>query len=660
MHVRTPSQIHLARRPTARNHMPTFRVWYTCLLLTVAGAPTPGDKCTALWDAFDRANRAVRIAPTPASESFQEGIAIAATMDNNESVACDFVHQLFHNAALFYAEHGDPDRAIELYLTALHHRRQYQSLVQLGLFLATIDRVKEAQPYLFEAQALLPGHLDLELLSATVLPFAYVNERSVAENLAFLHERLAALEARWLSKPPQDQLHPQRLMPWAPTLNRLHYASFDVHENLIFVKRKAQLSAWVTRSLRYTADHLRASWPPRPTTRKLRVGFMTTHWCRSHSLYMHAGPLVERLPRKTASVFYIRNENTACAGPGDNVVAAHPTVDRDVYISGDLSRLDESRHAIAGLRLDILVYLEIGMEPLPYFLAFARLAPVQMSTWCYVATSGLEDTVDYFVSAEHLEAPPQGGISGFTEQVVRFYHSPWLLGQGHTAKGEDRYAALIAAESTLTSKDQLGMPNSAPLLVCAQEAFKYHPSFDNILVSLLAKNPSAYLVLVFAAEAGSASYTVLPMLRDRLTARLGPELMRRVRMFDRRNRATYLALIAMSTAVLDTLPWSAFTTAYEALQMGVPLVTLPGKDSRGRFAYRLYRQIDVKELVANDTVHYVKIVTRLCSDRPWRAFVQAKVRDRVARTLGTPGSEAASLAEWDAFLHRAAAAAISG
>ena len=75
----------------------------------------PGDKCTALWGAFDRANRAVKTAPTRAAESFEEGIAIAAAMDNDQSVACDFVHQLFHNAGLFYAKHGDPDRAVELY-----------------------------------------------------------------------------------------------------------------------------------------------------------------------------------------------------------------------------------------------------------------------------------------------------------------------------------------------------------------------------------------------------------------------------------------------------------------------------------------------------------------------------------------------------------------
>ena len=41
-----------------------------------------------------------------------------------------------------------------------------------------------------------------------------------------------------------------------------------------------------------------------PTTRKLRVGFMTTHWCRSHSLYMHAGALVERLPRNLVSFIF--------------------------------------------------------------------------------------------------------------------------------------------------------------------------------------------------------------------------------------------------------------------------------------------------------------------------------------------------------------------
>lgn len=39
-----------------------------------------------------------------------------------------------------------------------------------------------------------------------------------------------------------------------------------------------------------------------------------------------------------------------------------------------------AREVVAGEKLDVLVYPDIGMEVLTYYMAFARLAPVQVPT----------------------------------------------------------------------------------------------------------------------------------------------------------------------------------------------------------------------------------------------------------------------------------------
>lgn len=43
--------------------------------------------------------------------------------------------------------------------------------------------------------------------------------------------------------------------------------------------------------------------------------------------------------------------------------------------------LDLARRAVAQEALDVLVYPDLGMEPLTYFMAFARLAPVQVRSY---------------------------------------------------------------------------------------------------------------------------------------------------------------------------------------------------------------------------------------------------------------------------------------
>ena len=61
------------------------------------------------------------------------------------------------------------------------------------------------------------------------------------------------------------------------------------------------------------------------------------------------------------------------------------------------SVLKQAQELIAAYEPDILYYPDIGMEPVSYFLAFARLAPVQCACWGHPVTSGIPN-IDYFLS----------------------------------------------------------------------------------------------------------------------------------------------------------------------------------------------------------------------------------------------------------------------
>ena len=52
--------------------------------------------------------------------------------------------------------------------------------------------------------------------------------------------------------------------------------------------------------------------------------------------------------------------------------------------------------AIAELKLHVLLYADIGMDPFTYFLTYARLAPVQAVTHGHPCTTGVPE-IDYFV-----------------------------------------------------------------------------------------------------------------------------------------------------------------------------------------------------------------------------------------------------------------------
>ena len=57
---------------------------------------------------------------------------------------------------------------------------------------------------------------------------------------------------------------------------------------------------------------------------------------------------------------------------------------------------------IASLRLDVLVFCDIGMDTFSSFLAHSRLAPVQLAFWGHPMTTGLA-SIDYFISSPLYE-----------------------------------------------------------------------------------------------------------------------------------------------------------------------------------------------------------------------------------------------------------------
>ena len=78
--------------------------------------------------------------------------------------------------------------------------------------------------------------------------------------------------------------------------------------------------------------------------------------------------------------------------------------------------LFKKRDIIEEQKLDILVYCDIGMSPETQWLAYSRLAPIQLNTWGHSDTSGI-DTIDYFMSSSLYE--DESSQVNYSEQLIR-------------------------------------------------------------------------------------------------------------------------------------------------------------------------------------------------------------------------------------------------
>jgi len=100
---------------------------------------------------------------------------------------------------------------------------------------------------------------------------------------------------------------------------------------------------------------------------------------------------------------------------------------------------------------------------------------------------------------------------------------------------------------------------------------------------------------------------------------------------DAENQARY----AVVDFVLDPAPYGGANGTLEALDMGVPVVTLVGKRHGERSSYSILRNLGVTGTIANSGREYVDIAVRLATDASFMADVRAQIRAGLAQSALT-------------------------
>lgn len=474
----------------------------------------------------------------------------------------------------------------------------------LGHCLLAAGRVDEARAAYERAGSRRPERWLRQFRAALVAPV-------VAPDRAFVdeyRERVAATLDRFADRGPAElaDLHCCGAEP--PML--LAYHGHDLQP---IMERYAQ----------FFRARLPAAEPPRRGDRPA-VGIVVT---RGHEgvFARCLGPLVARLD---ASQYAVR---VVCTRSGANVLRHMlPDARWDFHLLAD--RVPASAEMLRGVGYDVLVYWEIGTDSTNYFLPFFRPARVQVNSWGWPSTSGMTE-VEAYLSCEALE--PADGESHYTERLVRLRELPtYYLRPPVPAAPRDRTA--------------FGLPADRRFYLCQQNVRKYHPEFDEALAGILRTDGLA-VVGVIADE----QPRITELLRDRF-ARVMPDVVDRIRVFNRLEREAYLELVAAADVVLDTFHYGGgANTVLDAVACGTPVVTRPGRYHRGRWAAAVNSRLGLDALNADSTARYVETAVAVGGDPARREAIRA--------TLRGPGAELfenmAAVREWDAWLAQAVARA---
>lgn len=355
----------------------------------------------------------------------------------------------------------------------------------------------------------------------------------------------------------------------------------------------------------------------RPRGPRLRVGFLSAHF-RDHTIGRLNLGRVQRLARSRFEVTVI-----SLRPPADAVAQAfQQAADRFVLVPRDPAA---ARRAIAELGLDILVFADVGMDTLTQTLAYSRMAPIQCVTWGHPDTTG-SPVMDYFVSSRLLETDEADGH--YSEQLVRLPN----LGV---------YYARPALSGVPRNREFFGLDPTRHVYLCPQTLFKFHPEYDDVLRGILEADPLGDLVV---PEGRVPAWTARLCQR---WARTLPAAGRRVRFVPAQPNADFLHLLAQADVMLDPFPFGGGNTTYEALAVGTPVVTKPGRFLRGRIAGALYQRMGLDSAVAVTDEQYVSLAVRLATDGDFRRTVQREIAD----TCPVLFENDRDVTAWDEFLH---------
>ncbi|MBF0225385.1 MAG: tetratricopeptide repeat protein [Desulfobacterales bacterium] len=271
------------------------------------------------------------------------------------------------------------------------------------------------------------------------------------------------------------------------------------------------------------------------------------------------------------------------------------------------TKLNESRKIIAEQNLDILYYLDIGMDSLTYFLAFSRLAPVQCVTWGHPVTTGLPN-MDYFISSKDLETP--FSQEHYTEKLVKlerlsvYYYYPKV-------------------PKIIPNRKKFGIPHGFNIYACPQSIFKFHPDFDYILGSILEQDSKAIIVLL------EASHKHIEELMINRFSKTFAKHIDRIFFVSKMGHSDFMEFLMLPDVLLDPPHFGGGNTSYESFACGTPVVTWPGHFMKGRITYALYKRMGIMDCVANDFDAYVSIALKLANDKLFREEVSGKIKQKV-------------------------------
>lgn len=277
-----------------------------------------------------------------------------------------------------------------------------------------------------------------------------------------------------------------------------------------------------------------------------------------------------------------------------------------------LKALDDVAAAklIARDELDILVDLSTHTKGAAPGILALKPARVQIT---HIASAGAvgSDAIDYKLTDRFADVP--GNENYLIEAMLHMDGCvyPYRHIPPSTEHGYERSKLGLPINAVTLSAFVTLMKLSARCLAIWRAVLERLPAAYLVFSPLSAEAQSGYLKRIKEAGIDAARVVFIPAAAD-----------------ESGNQARYSVI----DICLDTFPYGGANGTLEALDMGVPVVTLCGKRHGERSSFSILNNLGVTETIAQSGQEYVEIVSRLATDSSFYSAVRAKIQAGLAQS----------------------------
>ena len=345
-------------------------------------------------------------------------------------------------------------------------------------------------------------------------------------------------------------------------------------------------------------EHEKLSPIHKVKNKKIKIGFLSSDIKSKHSVIYFLKTVIDNYNKDKFEIYLFSNNLKSSEDETIRSVKNSINKNYDIYGMNDI----ETINLIRDNKIDILIDLMGLTSDQKIKILKNRAAPIQI-VWCgFCNTTGI-DEVDYIISDPNLIYNSE--IDLYREKII-FMPKIWNCHTGLQIKK---------------------IFNESPLLKNNMVTFGSFNNFGKINTSVV-ETWSRILKKV------KNSKLILKSSRPRVTEILSEKfknqgVLNSVEFITTlTNFEDHMHLYKKIDIALDTFPYNGVTTSFEAIWMGVPVITMKGYNFHSRCGESINKNLNMKCLIAGNEMDYVAKAKELSDNREKLLDIRKKIFDQ--------------------------------